>query len=205
MCKQVLSDILTAYNQLMQTINNEIQYDKDIAKRGGLANNFIAKGFLWQMRDLTTRQVQISETKFASLADLGVSTNLDGTLALDQAQLASAIANKPGLLESVVASSRLIQSDDSTVKVKGALERLIEMADVIIAPASSFNSLANQASKVDMPKIEAEKTKLEDAMTALTAKYLQQFSAMQTAVQASQNVQSSLTQSMASWSSGLKG
>ena len=205
MCKQVLSDILTAYNQLMQTINNEIQYDKDIAKRGGLANNFVAKGFLWQMRDLTTRQVQISETKFASLADLGVSTNLDGTLALDQAQLASAIANKPGLLESVVSSSMLIQSDDSTVKVKGALERVIEMADVIIAPASSFNALATQASKVDMPKIEAEKTKLEDAMTALTAKYLQQFSAMQSAVQASQNVQSSLTQSMASWSSGLKG
>ena len=205
MCKQVLSDILTAYNQLMQTINNEIQYDKDIAKRGGLANNFIAKGFLWQMRDLTTRQVQISETKFASLADLGVSTNLDGTLALDQAQLASTIANKPGLLESVVSSSRLLQSDDTTVTVKGALERLIEMADVIIAPASSFNALASQASKVDKPKIELEKTKLEDAMTALTAKYLQQFSAMQTAVQASQNVQSSLSQSMASWSSGLKG
>ena len=205
MCKQVLSDILTAYNQLMQTINNEIKYDKDITKRGGLANNFIAKGFLWQMRDLTTRQVQISETKFASLADLGVSTNLDGTLGLDQAQLASVMSNKPGLLEAVVSSSMLLQSDDTTVKVKGALERLTDMADVIIAPTSSFNALSDQATKVDVPKIEVEKTKLEDAMTALTAKYLQQFSAMQTAVQASQNVQSSLSQSMASWSSGLKG
>jgi len=204
-CKQVLSDILTAYNQLMQTINNEIKYDKDIKKSGGLANNFVAKGFLWQMRDLTTRQVQISETKFASLADLGVSTNLDGTLGLDQAQLASVVANKPGLLESVISSNMLTMSDDSRVTVKGSLERLIDMADVITASTSSFNALSDQASKVDKPKIELDQTKLEDAMTALTAKYLQQFSAMQTAVQASQNVQSSLSQSMASWSSGLKG
>ena len=79
------------------------------------------------------------------------------------------------------------------------------MADVITASTSSFNALSDQASKVDKPKIELDQTKLEDAMTALTAKYLQQFSAMQTAVQASQNVQSSLSQSMASWSSGLKG
>ena len=205
LCKQVLSDIVTAYNQLMQTINKEIVYDKDIAKRGGLANNFVAKGFLWQMRDLSTRQVQISETKFASLADLGVSTNLDGTLAIDQAQLATAISNKPGLLESVVSSSMLLQSNDSIVPVKGALERIIDMADVIIAPTSSFNALSDQASKVDEPKIKDEQTKLDAAMTALTDKYLQQFSAMQTAVQASQNVQSSLTQTMSAWSSGLKG
>ena len=205
LCKQVLSDIVTAYNQLMQTINKEIVYDKDIAKRGGLANNFVAKGFLWQMRDLSTRQVQISETKFASLADLGVSTNLDGTLAIDQAQLATAISNKPGLLESVVSSSMLLQSNDSIVPVKGALERIIDRADVIIAPTSSFNALSDQASKVDEPKIKDEQTKLDAAMTALTDKYLQQFSAMQTAVQASQNVQSSLTQTMSAWSSGLKG
>ena len=157
------------------------------------------------MRDLSTRQVQISETKFASLADLGVSTNLDGTLAIDQAQLATAISNKPGLLESVVSSSMLLQSNDSIVPVKGALERIIDMADVIIAPTSSFNALSDQASKVDEPKIKDEQTKLDAAMTALTDKYLQQFSAMQTAVQASQNVQSSLTQTMSAWSSGLKG
>jgi len=205
MCKQVLGDIVIAYNQLMQTINSEIKYDANIAKRGGLANNFIAKGFLWQMRDLSTRQVQISETKFSSLADIGVSTNLDGTLAIDAAKVASTISNKPGLLESVVSSSMLLQSNDSIVKVKGALERLMDMADVIIAPTSSFNALSAQATKVDEPKIKDEQTKLDDAMTALTAKYLQQFSAMQTAVQSSQNIQSSLSQSMSSWSAGLKG
>lgn len=205
LCKQALSDIVSSYNQLMKTINNEIKYDKDITKSGGLANNFVAKGFLWQMRDLSTRQIQLSDTKFASLADLGVSTNLDGSLAVDQNQLASVIANKPGLLESVVSSSMLVKSDDSVVTVKGALQSFLDMADVIIAPTSSFNALSDQATKVDEPKIKDEQTKLDDAMTALTDKYLQQFSAMQTAVQASQNVQSSLTQTMSAWSSGLKG
>jgi hypothetical protein len=89
--------------------------------------------------------------------------------------------------------------------VKGALQRILDMTNVIVAPTSSFNTLSQKAQKVDLPKIQLEVTKLDDAMTALQAKYLKQFSAMQTAVQASKNTQDSLSQSMASWSASLKG
>jgi flagellar hook-associated protein 2 len=135
-----------------------------------------------------------------SLADVGVSTNLDGTLSLDENKLNSVIATKPGLLGSVVSSNVV---NGSTVK--GSLQRILDMTNIILAPTSSFNTLAQKAQKVDLPKIELEVTKLDDAMTALQAKYLKQFSAMQTAVQASKNTQDSLTQSMASWSASLKG
>ena len=199
-CKEALADIVIAYNQLMTTINNEIKYDKDVNKRGGLNNNSIARSFLWQMRDLTTTPVKISATKSVSLADVGVSTNLDGSLSLDETKLESIIANKPGLLESVLSTGMVAGKT-----VKGAIQRMNDMVAVIVSPTSSFNAIAQTAQKVDLPKIQAEETKLEDAMTALQAKYLQQFSAMQTAVQASQNTQSSLSQSMASWSAGLKG
>ena len=47
-------------------------------------------------------------------------------------------------------------------------------------------------------------TKLNDAMDVLQARYLKQFSAMQTIVNASKSTQDSLTQSMASWTAGLK-
>ena len=198
--KQVLLDVIDGYNNLQTIINTEIKYDKDIAKRGGLNNNSIARSFLWQMRELTTASIKVSNTRSVSLADVGVSTNLDGTLSLDENKLASVISSRPGLLESVV-SSNLVNGST----VKGALQRILDMTDIIVAPTSSFNTLAQKAQKVDLPKIELEVTKLDDAMTALQAKYLKQFSAMQTAVQASKNTQDSLTQSMASWSASLKG
>jgi len=198
--KQVLLDVIDGYNNLLSIINTEIKYDKDIAKRGGLNNNSIARSFLWQMRELTTASIKISNTRSVSLADVGVSTNLDGTLSLDETKLGSVIASKPGLLESVVSSNVVNGS-----AVKGALQRILDMTNVIVAPTSSFNTLSQKAQKVDLPKIQLEVTKLDDAMTALQAKYLKQFSAMQTAVQASKNTQDSLSQSMASWSASLKG
>ena len=209
-CKQILGDIVTAYNTLMNTINTEIKYDADIKKRGGLNNNSIATSFLWQMRDLTTTYIPVSATKSVTLADVGVSTNQDGTLTLDQTKLASVISSSPGLLESVLSSS-VANSDIPSLNlkkgaaIKGALQRMTEMASVIVDPTSAFNGLSTTAQKTDIPKIQAAETKLDDDMTALQAKYLQQFSAMQTAVQQSKNTQDSLTQSMSSWSAGLKG
>ena len=215
-CKQILADVVTAYNNLMVTINNEIKYDADIKKRGGLNNNSVARSFLWQMRDLTTTYIPTGPKTSVTLADVGVATNQDGTLSLDQTKLASVVANSPGLLESVLSSSIATADypsfkDAKGVSIKkgasiaGALERMTKMASVIVDPTSAFNGLANTAQKTDIPKIQADVTKLNDEMTALQAKYLQQFSAMQTAVQLSKNTQDSLTQSMASWSAGLKG
>jgi len=198
--KQVLLDVVDGYNNLLAIINDEIKYDKDISKRGGLNNNSVARTFLWQMRDLTTATIKISNTRTVSLADVGVSTNLDGTLRLDENKLGSVIASKPGILEAVVSSNVI---NGSTVK--GALQRILDMTNIIVSPTSSFNTIAQKAQKVDLPKIQLEASKLDDQMTALQEKYLKQFSAMQTAVQASKNTQDSLTQSMAAWSASLKG
>ena len=197
--KQVLLDIVDGYNNLLSIINAELKYDKDITKRGGLNNNSVARTFLWQMRELTTASIKVSTSRSVSLADVGISTNLDGTLSLDQNKLASVMSSRPGVLESVVSSNVV-----NGASVKGALQRILDMTDVIVAPKSSFNAIATQAEKVDLPKIELEVTKLDDAMTALQAKYLKQFSAMQSAVLSSKSTQDSLTQAMAGWSANLK-
>ncbi len=193
--KQALQDIVTAYNELLGSITTEIKYDKDITKRGGLANNSVAKSFLNQMRSLTTDPINLGGGKSATLADIGVRTNLDGTLTLDTAQLTKVMASSPGLLESVVGSG----------VSAGALERVQKLADVVVGPTSSFQAIMDSATKKDLPKIEDEITALNEKMDALQAKYLTQFSAMQAIVNSSKSTQDSLTQSMASWTAGLKG
>ncbi len=193
-CKAALGDIVSAYNMLLTTVTTEAKYDKDVTKRGGLANDAIARGLLNQMRKLSTDPIDIGGGKSVTLAEVGVKTNLDGSLTLDTTKLDQVISQSPGLLESVMASGASA----------GAIERFTKLTDVVVGTNSSFKTISDSVTNSDLPKIEADQTKLDDQMTALKAKYLAQFSAMQTIVQASKSTQDSLTQSMTSWTAGLK-
>jgi len=195
LCKQALQDIVTAYNSLLTTVKTEAKYDKDVKLRGGLANDAVARGLLNQMRLLSTDPIKLPGGKTVTLAEVGVKTNLDGSLTLNSVQMDKVIANTPGLLESVVASG----------DTPGAIERFTKLTDVVVGPSSSFKSISDTVTNTELPKIADAITKLNDEMDALQARYLKQFSAMQTIVNASKSVQDSLTQSMASWTAGLKG
>jgi flagellar hook-associated protein 2 len=193
-CKEALQDIVTAYNSLLTTVKTEAKYDKDVKLRGGLANDAVARGLLNQMRLLSTDPIKLPGGKTVTLAEVGVRTNLDGSLAIDTVLMDKVIANSPGLLESVVASG----------DTPGAIERFTKLTDVVVGPSSSFKSISDTVTNTELPKIADAITKLNDEMDALQAKYLKQFSAMQAIVNASKTVQDSLTQSMASWTAGLK-
>ena len=147
------------------------------------------------MRLLSTDPIKLPGGKTVTLAEVGVKTNLDGSLTLNSVQMDKVIANTPGLLESVVASG----------DTPGAIERFTKLTDVVVGPSSSFKSISDTVTNTELPKIADAITKLNDEMDALQARYLKQFSAMQTIVNASKSVQDSLTQSMASWTAGLKG
>lgn len=194
-CKAALQDIVTAYNMLLTTVTTEAKYDKDVTKRGGLANDAIARNLLNQMRKLSTDPIKLADGKSVTLAEIGVKTNLDGSLTLDSTKLDQVISQSPGLLESVVASGASA----------GAVERFTKLTDVVVGTNSSFKTISDQVTNADLPKIETDQTKLNDQMTALKEKYLAQFSAMQTIVQASKSTQDSLSQSMTAWTNGLKG
>jgi flagellar hook-associated protein 2 len=193
-CQQALQDIVTAYNTLLTTVTTEAKYDKDVTKRGGLANDSVARGLLNQMRMLSTDPITLAGGKSVTLAEVGVKTNLDGSLTLDTTKLDQVVSTSPGLLESVMASGASA----------GAIERFTKLTDVVVGPSSSFVTISDTVTNTDLPKIADDQTKLDDQMTALMDKYLAQFSDMQTIVLASKSTQDSLTQSMAAWTAGLK-
>jgi flagellar hook-associated protein 2 len=100
----IVRQMVASYNQIQSTITNEIKYDPDVTKRGGLANDYVARGFLQQMRQMTTDTITTLGNNNVSLASLGVQTNLDGSLQIDETKLATAAQN-PDLMEAVLASS----------------------------------------------------------------------------------------------------
>ena len=190
-----LRSIVASYNQLLSTVNTEITYDKDVQKRGGLANDFVARSFLFQMRRLTTDPIAGTASN-VTLAELGVRTEQNGTLTVDETRLNKVISEQPELLQNVMASSGTKQ---------GALEKMLNLADTVLGVNGPFVRIYNDTQNRDLPAINEAIAKLNDQMDALQARYLREFTSMQDMVSSSKNSQDSLTQAMAAWSAGLKG
>lgn len=195
--KQVdsLRSIVENYNLLLQTISDEIVYDPDIKKRGGLSNDSTARNFLSQMRRLTTDPISKGGVS-VTLAELGVRTNQDGTLSINETRLAAVQADNPELLTRVMAS---------TATEPGALERFNKLTSTVLGISGPFVQLYKKTTQKDLVDIEKETEKLNLAMDVLQQQYLKQFIAMQDFTAATKNSQTSLTQAMSAWTAGLKG
>ena len=155
-----ITSLVTGYNQVISTMATEMAYNaKDNTKSGGLANNAIARTLLEQLRSFTTQQIQGYNDKIYTLADIGVKTNRDGTLTLDQAAFGSALSSNPDMVAAVLASkqsisdSRLIpgqilssaKAGVYTIKKEAVLPQITTTAGTSTAyeaSALSFNDLA---------------------------------------------------------------
>jgi len=66
----LVRQMVASYNEVQSTITNEIKYDPDVKKRGGLANDFVSKSLLNQMRNLTTQSIISPTGSSVSLAQV---------------------------------------------------------------------------------------------------------------------------------------
>ena len=104
---EAINSLVTGYNQVLATMTAEMAYNStDNTKSGGLANNATARTLVEQLRSFTTQQIQGYDNNVYTLADIGVKTNRDGTLTLDQAAFDAALTTKPDMVAAVMASKQ---------------------------------------------------------------------------------------------------
>jgi flagellar hook-associated protein 2 len=192
-----LKSIVDGYNDLLSTVKKEMNYDPDVTKRGGLANDSVARDFLNQMRRLTTDTISgySSLVPNITLAQVGLITNRDGTLQLDTFKIDQIAQNNPEQLEAAVSSN---------ASSKGAIDKMKTLIDTVLGRTSSFQTLYNTTNTTVKNKIQDDTDKLNEQMDALKQRYLTQFVAMQKVVLQSEKTQESLTNYMTSWTAGLK-
>lgn len=90
--KQKIQDFVNAFNQLQQQINQVAGYDADKKQGGILQGNATVRGIETRLSRLTTSAVPaLNGQAIRSLADLGITTARDGTLAIDDAKLNDAL------------------------------------------------------------------------------------------------------------------
>lgn len=191
-----LQTIVTGFNTLLSTVRTAMKYDSDVTKRGGLANDSIAKTFLSQLSALTTTPIKGSGTKSTSLSEIGIATNLDGTLKIDVPTIDRISQSNPQLITDVIAS---------TYTSTGAIDLMAKLNKVITGTDSTFKSQLRTTQTTVEQAIADDQTKLDNEMTALQNRYLAQFTTMQALLNSTKSDQSSLTNMMSSWTAGMKG
>lgn len=114
---QAMSTLIGGFNALQQTITEQVKYDVDATKRGGLSGSSAARNLLSELRRFTTQPIAGYAGGSYSLAELGVRTNKDGSVTLDEKVFSAALAQKPQMVEAVLASKQSVS--DSRVTIAG--------------------------------------------------------------------------------------
>jgi len=93
--QQKATAFVTAYNSLMSTIADLRSYNATTQVAGPLLGDSMLRGIEEQVRRTVSSVVTGGTSKYTTLASLGISTQANGTLALDATKFAAERPKKP--------------------------------------------------------------------------------------------------------------
>ncbi|MBV0934046.1 flagellar filament capping protein FliD [Marinobacterium weihaiense] len=94
--QQAIRDFVEGYNSFLQTAKNLTGVTKDEdgnTVRGELAGDGTAKSLISQLRSMIGSEVQGLESGFTALTNLGIRTELDGTLSINEKEFTAAMTD----------------------------------------------------------------------------------------------------------------
>lgn len=112
--KTAVNSFISSYNKYIGTVNSLASYDTETKKAGPLLGDATLRTVTSQVSRLLTSAVPgLSNGTYQSLADLGISTQNDGTLVLDSNKFDAALSANPDAVAKVFSSS--VQASDSLI------------------------------------------------------------------------------------------
>ncbi|MGB2682772.1 MAG: flagellar filament capping protein FliD [Candidatus Competibacter sp.] len=90
-----VQSFVKAFNELANTVKSLTSYNAETKQGGALQGDFSVRSIFGQLRGELSKMVSGASDKVDSLADLGITTERDGTLKLDSSKLQKAITADP--------------------------------------------------------------------------------------------------------------
>ncbi|MBX3562944.1 MAG: flagellar filament capping protein FliD [Sphingomonas sp.] len=181
--KQTVTNFVDTYNQVYKIVKAAVD-----PISGPLRGDAAAKELLRSLKSITMSQLvdNPAEGTPASLSGIGVATQRDGTLSVDNNRLQNVLTNYPSQIEAMFAASAGITKVMSAISDK-AISRVTGLG-------ASEQTYTKQQSDVAEDR--------EDALAAaekLRTRMTRQFAAMDSRVAAYKSTQSFLTNQIAAW------
>ncbi len=195
-----VNDFVATFNQLQKIVRDDVD-----PFTGVLRADPTVTAISRSLSKLTTTTLASPTAAGAphTLADLGVTTSRDGSLAVDAAKLAAAITKYPDAVEALFAFGKGGASNDG---IAGALSAIVKQATVATSVTGqdlSLNASAKRLTAAQADIVDAQ-AKAADLATTTKTRMTAQFAKMDSAVAAYKSTQAFLTQQIDAWNSNDK-
>ncbi|BCD99292.1 flagellar filament capping protein FliD [Marinagarivorans cellulosilyticus] len=119
--KQTTRDFVDAYNALLEELEPVIGYDEENEQYGSLVNDSLAKSVVGQMRNIFASSVTglPEDATFKALTNLGIRTELDGTLSITDKEFDAAFKDNLEDVQNLLSASTKSSASDITVNSFG--------------------------------------------------------------------------------------
>jgi len=184
---QAVSDFVETYNQMLGVIK-----EQDDASTGPLKNETLLTALQRNLSQLTTTSLAANGSGApTTLADLGVKTNRDGTLAVDTTVLTKVLASNPQAVEAMFADG----AGASNGGLSAALSAVVAKATATTTGLDAISDRYTKAQKA----LSTTQSNQTDAAAAMKTRLTQQFAAMDAKVAAYKSTQTFLENQIKAW------
>lgn len=178
--REKLQTLVDTYNAVMALVEDELSIGAEIDRSKTLAGDPSVRLLQRRLQALVTTEVSGSSGA-RSLAELGVKTQRDGTLAIDESKLEKALASDPDIIDNIVSSSGGIADQ---------IESLVDFAtDSVDGLLTQRTSGINKT----LRKLDVDIENLELRVETFRENLIRRFVAMEDAISKSKSIGSYLS------------
>jgi flagellar hook-associated protein 2 len=185
-----IKSFVDAYNAVVGFMGEQTKYDAASRTGGPLQGDAVANGLSTQLRSILNAASGASSV-FARLSDIGLASQRDGTLTINQTKLDSAVDNNLAELKKAFANS-----DSATVSNNGFARRFATLASQVLASDGTVNTRTQSLQK-QVTKNSDEQTRLGDRVDLFQKRLIAQYTALDANVAKLNALQSYVTQQIA--------
>lgn len=186
-----INGFVSAFNTLEKQIASLRAYDPATQKAGPMLGDAMLNGIEAQLRRILSAPVAGANGSYTTLASLGITSGLDGTLSVDATKLQKALAAGTTMVSGVFGGPN------------GVATKLSEYLTAQLANTGQIAARNDSISR-QQKSLQAQKDALNARMAVIQSRYQTQFSALDTMLQKMQSTSSYLAQQLSNLSSNNK-
>jgi Flagellar capping protein len=181
---QKVSSFISSYNQLAGAFKSLTSYNAETQVSGALLGDATLRGIESSIRRQLTSSVTGLNSTFSTLAELGITTDENGELELDQTKLDS------------VMDTSFDQLGEFFTATNGMASRLDSLIDGYVNTTGIINAKTDGL-QASVDGVIEQRAALDRRLVSLESRLLKQFTGLDTLVNSLQNQSSFLTQQLA--------
>ena len=178
-----IDDFVTKFNALQNNISELTKFDSEGGRHGALLGNATLLTLSNQVRRQLTDSVLGADASLNTLSSLGITTQPDGTLEIDQTKLDTALADNPDGVSTLFSSFDGIAANLDTV-----MDGLLDSDGSVEASLNGLNAT--------LEDIADQRESIDRSLASLETRLFAQFNAMDALVAQLQSTSDFLTQQL---------